>query len=152
MLTTTLTRRPGNSLFFGSRDPFYEFANRFFNSSLAERDVDNGSVASWAPAVDIRETELDFVATVELPGLTKDDIDVSLEDNVLSISGERTLEKKSENDTYHRIERSYGSFQRAFTLPKGVDTTKLEARFKDGLLTLTMPKAEEVKARKISVG
>lgn len=152
MLSTNLSRRPGNALVFGSRDPFFDLANRFFSSwPTQERDTENGTSASWAPAVDIRETETEFVAMVELPGLSKDDIDVSLEDNVLSISGQRKMEKVSENDTYHRLERSYGAFQRAFSLPKGVDTTKVNAKFKDGLLSLTLPKSEEVKPRKISV-
>lgn len=154
MLQNTLTRRPASTV-FGSRDPFFDFADRFFNGAwpaALNREAENSNKKmTWAPAVDIRETESEFVAIAELPGLTKDDIQVSIEDNVLSISGERTLEKKTENDTYHRVERSYGAFSRAFSLPKGVDTSNVNASFKDGVLTLTVPKTEEVKPRRISV-
>jgi HSP20 family protein len=136
------------------RDPFFNFVDRFF-SDLAwpAGNALEFDAAKFTPAVDIVETENAFVAKADLPGLTKDDIELSLEDGVLSISGERTFkhEEKGEGKSFRRIERAYGSFRRAFTLPQGVDVDKVEASFTDGVLTLTLPKTEIVKARKIAI-
>lgn len=153
MLSNALTRRSTTSpsLFFGSRDPFFELADRFFGG-MAPRFFDTeNATGAWMPAVDICETESEFSAIAELPGMTKDDIEVSVEDNVLTISGERKLEKETEKDTFHRVERSYGTFTRAFSLPSHVDATKVKASFKDGVLTVTMPKTEKSKGRKVKV-
>ena len=101
--------------------------------------------------VDIRETEDALVLTVELPGLTREDVQITLENNMLTLAGERNFEKESKGETFHRIERSYGAFSRAFTLPANVKTDKVEAVFNDGLLQVTLPKVEESKPRKIEI-
>lgn len=133
-----------------NRDPLFNFVDRFF-SDLATENAE-ATDHSWVPAMDILETEAAFIATADLPGLTKDDIDISLEDGVLSVSGERNLEVTEENSKgFRRIERARGSFRRSFTLPQGVDIEKVEATFTDGVLSLTLPKAEIVKARKIAI-
>ena len=155
MFENALIRRPTHSPFLGSREPFASFFDRFFgdfwNDSDYVGDFEAGK-RTWLPAVDIVETEDAFVATADLPGLKKDDIDVSLEDSVLTVSGERRFEKDDEHANYRRVERAYGTFRRSFTLPRGVDATKVEAKFEDGVLTLTMPKTDVAKSRKITVG
>lgn len=150
MFENSLTRRSSSSPI--SRDPFFDFANRFFSSGWpGVISSYEGASQGWTPAVDIRETDNAFIAEAELPGLKKDDINVSIEDNLLTISGERRLERDEKKDNYHRIERSYGSFQRSFSLPRGVDATKVEAKFSDGVLKLSLPKSEVAKVRKIAV-
>ena len=88
---------------------------------------------------------------MELPGLTKDDVSITLENNILTLSGERKLEKDVQEESYHRMERSYGTFIRTFALPNNLQTEKVEAIFKDGVLTITLAKAEEAKPRKIVI-
>ena len=105
----------------------------------------------WAPAVDIREDEDNFFVTADLPGLKKEDIDLELENNVLTIKGERKFEKKEEGENYHFVERSYGSFYRSFTLPKNVDSENIQPEYKDGVLQVTIPKKDEVKPRKVEI-
>jgi len=154
-MTKSLTRRP-RTLFAGPlfSDPL---VRRFFEddvfspgSFLARRNeaLDKNS---WLPAVDVRETEEDFVFTAELPGLDKKDVDITIEDKVLTIAGERAFEGKEDNPNYHRIERSYGSFSRSFSLPHEVDQEKVSANFKNGLLTVSIPKTEAIKPRKIEI-
>jgi len=130
--------------------------DRLFNQMLG--DVWGAPVATeevstrrWSPVVDIRETEDALMLTAELPGLNKDDVQITLENNVLTLSGERSFEKESKGETFHRIERSYGAFSRAFTLPANVRTDKVAAVFADGLLHVTLPKVEESKPRKIEI-
>jgi HSP20 family protein len=118
----------------------------FFGQQLAE-DLKN----AWVPPVDVQETEDAYLFTAELPGLTKDDVSITLEDNLLTLSGERSLKEKEEGENFHRVERAYGSFARSFTLPTQVDSTKVEASFKDGLLTIEIAKAEQAKPRKIEI-
>ncbi|MEM6797196.1 MAG: Hsp20/alpha crystallin family protein [Acidobacteriota bacterium] len=135
-----------------TRDPFVNFVDRFFNDFAVPAASFETPTSSWVPAMDIVEREDAFVATADLPGLSKDDIDIALEDGVLSISGERTvLESADEHKGFRRLERAHGSFQRSFTLPQGVDIEKVDATFDQGVLTLTLPKTEIVKARKISI-
>ena len=134
-----------------ARDPFLSFVDRFFNevAPLTFQTPERGFV----PAMDIVETEDAFVATADLPGLTKDDIEISLDDGVLSVSGERKVEsEEGEGKSFRRVERAFGRFQRAFTLPQGVDLEKVQAGFNDGVLTVTLPKLEAVKSRKITIG
>lgn len=109
------------------------------------------STRRWMPAVDIRETGDALSLFVELPGLAREDVHITLENNVLTISGERKFEKDTKGDDYHRIERAYGAFARAFTLPQNVKADKVEASFKDGVLTVTLPKAEEAKPRQVEI-
>ncbi len=153
MFVNALTRTP-KSPFFGPRDPFHGLFDRVFDNSWNDSDyVPDGEAGrrTWLPAVDIYENDESFVATADLPGLRKDDIDVSIEDNVLTVSGERKFEKSEDDGTFRRVERAYGTFRRSFALPRGVDSAKVEARFEDGVLTLTLPKSEVAKSRKITV-
>jgi len=106
---------------------------------------------AFFPAVDIKEDETAYQITAELPGMRVEDVNVELEGNVLSVSGERNFEKKDAAAGYHRVERRYGSFSRRFFLPDTVDGSKIEAGMRDGLLSIRVPKAELTKPRKIAV-
>ena len=109
------------------------------------------STRTWAPPVDIYETADSIVLKAELPGVDPKDVEVKVEDNSLFLKGERKFEKEVNNENYHRVERSYGSFARSFTLPNSINTEKVKAEFKDGLLTLTLPKREEAKPRTVKI-
>ena len=106
---------------------------------------------NWLPALDVQEDKDNFTVRTELPGLKREDIEVSLHDGTLSISGERKAEVKQEGVEVHRQERYYGKFQRALTLPTPVAADKITAQYKDGVLTVTLPKVEEAKPKKIDV-
>jgi len=129
--------------------------DRLFNDML--QDIWGGagseemSSRAWAPLVDVKETETELVFHAELPGMTKDDVEITVEDHVLTLTGERKFEKETKGETYHRVERSYGAFSRSFTLPTTVRTDKVEAKFESGVLAITLPKAEESKPRKIEI-
>ena len=105
----------------------------------------------WVPAVDVRETGEDYSFLVELPGLSKEEIEITVEDKVLTLSGERRWEEEEDRNCYRRIERSYGSFSRSFTLPGDVAAEGIEATAKDGVLTITLPKAAESKPKRIEI-
>ena len=105
----------------------------------------------WAPALDVREDKDSYSVRTELPGLKREDIDVSLQDGALVISGERKIETVSEGTEVHRQERYYGKFQRVLALPEPVAADKVKAEYKDGVLTVTLPKTEEAKPKKIDV-
>jgi HSP20 family protein len=105
----------------------------------------------WTPAVDIVEQENEYLVKMELPGVNKDEVKISLESNILTIKGEKKQEKEEKSKNLHRIERSYGSFQRSFTLPTTVKSDKIDAVFKDGVLSVSLPKAEEMKPKQIEV-
>jgi HSP20 family protein len=119
-----------------------------FSPQLGETEL---STRSWAPPVDIYETEEAIVLKAELPGVDPKDVEVRVEDNTLYLKGERKFEKEVKEQNYHRVERSYGSFARSFSLPNSISTDKVKAEFKDGLLTLTMPKREEAKPKTIKI-
>jgi len=106
---------------------------------------------TWAPTVDIYDRDDHIVVQAELPGVKKEDIDIRVEDNVLSLSGERTRETEVKEDGYYRTERRYGKFGRSFRLPKATKPEKIDASFKDGVLTILVPKGEESKPKQISV-
>jgi HSP20 family protein len=106
---------------------------------------------SWAPAVDIEETEADYRLKAELPGLRKEDVKISVEDNVLTLSGERREEKTEKNRKVHRVERSYGSFTRSFSLPSSIAADKVTAAYKDGVLEIVVPKREEARPRQVEI-
>ena len=106
---------------------------------------------AWVPAVNIVERQDAMVIVADLPGLKAEDVDVTVEDGTLSIRGERRLEEAAEGETYHRVERIYGAFERSFTLPNSVDVDKIEARFSNGEMTLTLPKREESKPRSVKI-
>ena len=103
------------------------------------------------PAVNIIEREDAVVISADLPGLRPEDVEVTVEQGVLTVRGERKLEEANEGETYHRVERLYGVFERSFTLSNSVDTTKIDARFKNGEMTLTLPKREESKPRTVKI-
>ncbi len=117
--------------------------NRFFAEPASSRP--------WSPAVDIRETENELILKADLPEMKLEDLDIELENGTLTLKGERKFEKTDNDRGYHRIERSYGSFVRAFSLPEYADGDKVAADYKDGVLTITVPKKEVAKARAIKV-
>jgi len=150
MTKAYLTHRPAR-LF---ADPFFRSFDQFFGDEpfgpglLANFGAER---SGWLPAVDVRETDEAFIFTAELPGLTKDDVSITLEENVLTMTGERKLENEETKNEYRRIERSYGRFTRSFTLPHDVDTDKVDAKYGDGLLTVAVAKAEKSKPRQIEI-
>lgn len=106
---------------------------------------------AWMPAVDIRETDDSLIMTAELPGMKKENVHITLENNVLTISGERRFEKDEKKENYHRIERAYGEFTRSFSVPSNIDASKVEAKFHDGLLEVKLTKSPEARPRKIEI-
>jgi HSP20 family protein len=138
-------------------DPLREFAgmqdrlNRLFGNVYL-RDEDTGFQGSWVPAVDIYETEKhDLVLRAELPGMSREDIEVTVENGTIVIKGEKKFDPAVKEESYRRIERAYGTFHRSFTLPNTVDTGKVTADFKNGVLTVTLPFKEEAKPRTVNV-
>ena len=138
-------------------DPFREFEDILRRYSepvgrnLLGRDQEGILSTGWTPSVDINETKDAYVVKGELPGVDKDNVDISIEDNLLVIRGEKKVESDSDDDKYHRKECVYGSFERSFSLPKQVDVNKVEASFNNGVLKLNIPKAEEAKPKQIQV-
>ena len=124
--------------------------NRLFNEAF-DRSSDQGSLTPWAPAVDIFETEQELVVKADLPEVKPEELDIRVENNILTIRGERKFEKKVTEDKYLRVERSYGSFSRSFSLANTVNTEAIKADYKDGVLTLSIPKREEAKPKQIKV-
>ena len=106
---------------------------------------------AWIPSVDIYEDQNRLVLEADLPGIKRDDFEISVENNVITLRGERKFEKKVEGDNYHRVERSYGNFTRSFTLPQSVTAEGASAEFENGILRVSLPKREETKARKIEI-
>ncbi|MFL6209906.1 MAG: Hsp20/alpha crystallin family protein [Pyrinomonadaceae bacterium] len=141
-------------------DPFRELrllqdeVNRLFSSNLSRSFDDDGGIArgAWAPSVDIFENKDQIVLEAELPGMNREDFELTVENNVLTLRGERRFEKKDEADNYHRVERAYGAFTRSFTLPQTVSAEHATAEYKNGVLRVTLQKREEVKARRIEIG
>ena len=139
-------------------DPFrdlrtlQEEVNRLFSTNLTRAFDDEGIArGAWAPSVDIYENKDQIVLEAELPGMKQDDFDLSIENNVITLRGERKFEKTDEGDNYHRVERSYGAFTRSFTLPQTVSAEGAIAEYNNGVLRVTLPKREETKARRIQV-
>ena len=139
-------------------DPFREMrslqdeVNRLFASSFSRGGNDNDLMrGAWSPSVDIFENQNEIVLEAELPGMRPEDVNISIENNVLTIHGERKFEKKDEQDNFHRVERSYGSFTRSFTLPPTVQSENAQAEFENGVLKLTLAKREEAKPRRIEI-
>ncbi|MDX1659792.1 MAG: Hsp20/alpha crystallin family protein [Nitriliruptorales bacterium] len=124
---------------------------RVFRGVLGEEGGRAATAGAWAPALDVEETEDHFTLHVELPGVSADDVEVSLEENVLTISGQRRFYDQKEADGFKRIERHFGRFHRAIRLPDRVAVDEVEANFTDGMLVITVPKAEEAKPRRIEV-
>jgi HSP20 family protein len=126
--------------------------NRMFDNAF-RFDIRNEDSAfnAWTPAVDIAEHEDQFVVKAELPGVNKDDVKVTIENNILTIHGEKKQEKETKKENYHRVERCYGSFERSFTLPTTVKSDRIDAVYKDGILQIALPKAEEAKPKQVEV-
>jgi len=124
--------------------------NRLFNDAF-ERKGEESSLSAWAPAVDIYETEPELVVKADLPDVDPKDLDIRVENNLLTIRGERKFEKKVSEENYLRVERSYGSFARSFTLANTVNSEAIKADYQNGVLTLTIPKREEAKPKQIKV-
>ena len=124
--------------------------SRLFNEAF-ERSSDESSITAWAPAVDIFETEHELVVKADLPDIKPEEIDVRVENNILTIRGERKFEKKVDQSNYLRVERTFGSFSRSFSLANTVNSEAIKAEYKNGVLTLTVPKREEAKPKQIKV-
>src|SRR5579863_6232577 len=137
-------------------DPFRNIStlqdqvNRLFESSFQGK-ADNSELTVWAPAVDIYETENELVLRADLPDINEKDLDVRIENNTLSIHGERKFEQKVKEGGYLRTERSYGSFSRSFSLPNTVNTEAIKAEYKNGVLTVELPKRAESKPKQVKV-
>jgi HSP20 family protein len=142
--------------------PFHDLAgiqdrmNRIFDDafrgvSRPSSEDDWAFGGSWAPSVDIYEQDGNIVLKAELPGIDPKDVDVRVENNVLTLRGERKLESEVKREDYHRVERAYGKFSRSFTLPSVVDTEKIKADYKDGVLQVSLPQREEAKPKQISI-
>lgn len=133
--------------------------NRFFNSlnnrygvsKKDEENADNYENAVWSPLTDISEDENNYVLQVDLPGVKKDDLKINFNDGMLSISGERKYENEEKKKQFHRVERAFGKYYRSFRLPKEIQIENIDANFKEGTLTITVPKAEEAKPKEIEV-
>ena len=128
--------------------------NRIFEEAFRgarEVDEDWALGGTWAPPVDIYEHDGNLVLKAELPGIDSKDVDVRVENNVLTLRGERKFDSEVKREQYHRVERAYGTFSRSFTLPSVVDTGKIKAEFKDGVLRVTLPQREEAKPKQIQI-
>ena len=138
-------------------DPFQNLAtlqdqvNRLFEVPLAGRHAESSTLTAWAPAVDIYETENELVIKADLPDMNEKDLDIRVENNMLTIRGERKFEQKVKEDNYLRIERTYGSFSRSFGLPNTVNTEAIKAEYKNGVLTVELPKRAESKPKQVKV-
>jgi HSP20 family protein len=125
--------------------------NRFFNESPVRRETDGLFLADWTPAVDVRETDKEYLIKAELPDVKKEDVKIEMLDGVLTIEGERKQEKEEKGMRFHRMERAYGTFVRQFTLPSEVEAANIQAEFKDGMLHVHLPKTAEAKPKAIEV-
>jgi HSP20 family protein len=139
-------------------DPFRDLMtlrdkmNRLFEDAASSRGEEKDLMSSsWTPAVDIYENEEEVVLTAELPGVEENDIEIKIEDNVLTLKGERKFEKDMTEENYHRIERAYGSFYRSFRMPQYIDQDKIKADHDQGILKVQMPKNHESKSRKVKI-
>lgn len=149
-MTRSLVRwNPRGTMF---RHPMSRIFDEAFNDFLAPvRSTDESLGSDWIPPVDILEDDTRLVFTAEMPGLDRESVEITLEDQVLSLRGERKFERDEEKDNYHRIERAYGTFSRSFRLPTNVDTNAAKASFDNGVLTIELPKSEEAKPKKLEI-
>ncbi len=134
---------------FSMQDEINRVFDRFFNRGVV--DDNDLRVGNWYPSVDITEKDDSYIMKAELPGISKEDVKITLKENHLTIHGEKKKEKEEKDKNYFRSERVYGSFQRTFTLPSSVRVEKIEANFKDGVLTIEIPKVEEAKPKEIEI-
>jgi len=143
-------RDPTRKMFNPGRD-MERFINSMWGGNLGNQDEADSMCGTWVPPVNILEREAGVEITIEMPGVDAKDVEVTVEDGVLSIKGERHLEEAAEGEAYHRVESSFGAFERRFTVPTSVNPGKIEARFKNGVMTLALPKREESKPRTVKV-
>ena len=140
-------------------NPIREFSvfqnqmNRLFEDAMGTwLGESNGTGnTNWVPLADIYENDSDLIAKVELPGVDPNRVDVRVENNVLTIRGERPFDQKVAQENYHRLERSFGTFSRSFALPTTIDADKIHAEYRDGILNLTLPKSERAKPKRIQI-
>lgn len=139
-------------------DPFRDLMtlrekmNRLFEDAFTARGEEKDLISgSWTPSVDIYESENALVLSAELPGIAENDIEIKIENNTLTLHGERKFEKETKEENYHRIERAYGTFTRSFSLPHYIDHDKIEAEHENGVLKITMPKKPELKPLKVKI-
>jgi HSP20 family protein len=130
------------------QDEMNRLFEEFFDRPVVRTEWTEGV---WNPSVDVSEDKNNVIIKAEMPGMKKDDVKISVQDNVLTLRGEKKHEKEEKDANYHRIERSYGSFCRSFQLPTSVKTDKIKANYKDGVLNITLPKTEEVKPKEIPI-
>lgn len=140
-------------------DPFRELEdvssrlNRIFGRPLGRTELSNEMLAmvDWTPSADISETDTAYLIKAEIPGVKKEDVKVTIQDGILTIQGERKMEKEEKDKKFHRVERSYGSFMRSFRLPDDADESAVKAEFKDGMLNVTLTKSAKAKPKSINV-
>ncbi len=127
--------------------------NQIFGRPAAQSEAGQQmlKMADWAPSVDISETDKAFLIKAEIPEVKKEDVKVTIDNGMITIHGERKMEKEEKGKRFHRIERSYGSFVRSFRLPDGVDESKTKAEFKDGMINVTLPKSEKAKTKSVEI-
>jgi HSP20 family protein len=125
--------------------------NRLFDTALQGWPGDSNGTTQWTPSADIYEAENELVVNLDLPGVDPKMVDIRVENNILSIRGERQFEDKQNKENFHRVERSYGPFARSFTLSTAVDADKIRANYKSGVLSITLPKAEAAKPKRIQI-
>ena len=143
---TQLTRRTSDRRLRDLQREVDSIFDQFFG-----RSEDEDASAVWAPRTDLSETDDAFRIRLDVPGMTKDDITINLQNNTLTVSGERTSERTDEGEEYVRVERAFGNFHRTFTLPNAVDRENVEAAYEDGVLTINVPKTEESTRRQIEI-
>jgi HSP20 family protein len=136
---------------FRGLSTLHDQVNRLFNESVFRAQGDESALTTWAPAVDIYETPNELVVKADLPDVNEKEIDVRVENNLLTIRGERKFEKSVSEENYLRVERTYGSFNRSFSLPNTVSAEAIRAEYKSGVLTVTLPKREESKPRQVKI-
>jgi HSP20 family protein len=143
---------PASFPLFRDMEDFSERLNRFFGGRVrGNGDKESLTVTDWMPAVDIQETDTEYLLNAEMPGVHKEDVKVTVENGVLTMQGERKQEKEEQGKKFHRIERSYGTFVRTFTVPMDAEENKVAADFKDGILKVHLPKTEKPRPKSIEV-
>jgi HSP20 family protein len=149
-MTRSLVRwNPSHAMF---RNPMSRLIDQAFTEFLAPMAATDDALGTdWVPPVDIREEQDKLIFVAEMPGLDRDSVEITFENQVLTLRGERKFERDEEKDSYHRIERAYGSFSRSFRLPTNVDTGTAKASFDNGILTIELPKSESARPRKLEI-
>jgi HSP20 family protein len=125
--------------------------NRWFDNFFDGNGDEDATIIRWRPAVDIEDSDSEFTVAAELPGMTKDDIELTIKDNILTLKGEKKTQTEKKDGEVYLSERCFGSFQRSFNLSNGVDAGKVKAEFKDGILTIHLPKVEEAKPKTVEI-